>query len=231
MPNTMPDSISLVSLALDASCSTAVLCLQNANNTWTKMRHGSIHGCYLLPEIELLLKQANITFNDINNLVLGIGPGSFTGVRLATALFAGIATSATVTPDILHVSSLAITALQSNLQRLWVIEDARAGDVYCGYYHDGIAIIPESCLPWHKLDEFIATNTKNKTDMLVCQPENLAILEQYCDAKLITPISYKRTDALLQALSLAHNVLGDARWQPCYLRPPQAAKHAHKKNK
>lgn len=45
----------------------------------------------LLPQIDALLKKANVTIKDIQALAVGVGPGSFTGIRIAIATAKGLA--------------------------------------------------------------------------------------------------------------------------------------------
>lgn len=50
----------------------------------------------LLPKIEELFTQANISTTEIASVAAGRGPGSFTGVRIALATAKGIATALNV---------------------------------------------------------------------------------------------------------------------------------------
>ena len=41
------------------------------------------HSSYLVPFIDEALKKNNIDFKDVNRIIVGVGPGSFTGTRIA----------------------------------------------------------------------------------------------------------------------------------------------------
>jgi tRNA threonylcarbamoyladenosine biosynthesis protein TsaB len=90
----------------------------------------------ILPMIDELLQNARLTTNDLTALALGCGPGSFTGVRIATSVMQGLA-FATGLP-LLPVSSLAACAQATYQQRQWkkilVAMDARMGEIYWGAY-------------------------------------------------------------------------------------------------
>ena len=66
------------------------------------------HAQKLLPMAEALLERAGIGFDDLDLIGFGRGPGSFTGVRIATAMAQGIAISRDL--PMVGVSSLACLA-------------------------------------------------------------------------------------------------------------------------
>lgn len=108
------------------------------------------HSQTLMPMLEELLARAGISWRDLQMLALGIGPGSFTGLRIAAAAMAGI--NASLQLPVLPVSSLAITAIQADYEGpLYVLEDARAGEVFSGRYHGAAAMQDDACLRWDEL--------------------------------------------------------------------------------
>ncbi len=97
----------------------------------------------ILPLIDELLSASGLESSDLDGITFGRGPGSFTGVRVATAVAQGVglATSTTLLP----VSSLATTAQQAwridGVERSLVAVDARMGEVFwCEFeLQDGLA--------------------------------------------------------------------------------------------
>jgi tRNA threonylcarbamoyladenosine biosynthesis protein TsaB len=90
----------------------------------------------LLPLVAELLGAADVTIAQVDAIVFGRGPGSFTGLRIATAIAQGLAL-ATQKP-VIGISSLAAVAqhaLDANgIERSLVCIDARMGEVYFGSF-------------------------------------------------------------------------------------------------
>lgn len=134
-------------LALDVSTSMAHACLITSCSQvyHAQSEVGKQHSQTVLPLLENLLQQANITWSDLKLLVLGQGPGSFTGLRIAAATIAGI--NASLKLPVWNLSSLAITSMQiESEETLWVIEDARAHEVFLGCYQGGAAQQKDACI-------------------------------------------------------------------------------------
>lgn len=103
----------------------------------------------VLPWCDELLVQAGIGKTDLDAIAVGIGPGAFTGVRLAVSLAQGMALALDL--PIVPVSTLAVIAqAQAHDGPIAVLMDARMGECYAGFFRktDGIvsAIAPERLL-------------------------------------------------------------------------------------
>ncbi len=104
----------------------------------------------LLPLTKELLSEASLNLSDLDGIAFGRGPGSFTGLRVATAIAQGIGLSAAL--PILPISSLTALAQQAyhehGLSRVLVCVDAHMGEVYWAAFEiqDGLAVpsLPES---------------------------------------------------------------------------------------
>lgn len=93
----------------------------------------------LLPMIDQLLRDANILFNQLDAIAYGSGPGSFTGVRIATTVAQGIGWGQNI--PLIPISSMAALAqsvcLESaqNLPHYFLVAiDAHMGRVYWSIY-------------------------------------------------------------------------------------------------
>lgn len=90
----------------------------------------------ILPMIEKILQESTVSLNELDALAFGCGPGSFTGVRIATSVMQGIGYAMDL--PLIPVSSLAALAqaAYSELGRdkLLVAIDARIQEVYWGAY-------------------------------------------------------------------------------------------------
>ena len=103
----------------------------------------------VLPWSEQLLAKADLEKTDLQAIGVGIGPGAFTGVRLAVSLAQGMALALNL--PVVPVSTLAaIAQAQDHDGPIAVAMDARMGECYVGYYRkrDGIAevLAPEGLL-------------------------------------------------------------------------------------
>ncbi|MDX8387264.1 MAG: tRNA (adenosine(37)-N6)-threonylcarbamoyltransferase complex dimerization subunit type 1 TsaB [Ghiorsea sp.] len=109
------------------------------------------HSRELLPMIQQLMQDNHLAWQDIGAFAVGVGPGSFTGLRVACATIAGI--NASLKKPAYPLCSLEITARQSNTtEPIWAIEDARSKLVYAAKYQQGQLIEPAQCLAW---DDFL----------------------------------------------------------------------------
>lgn len=93
--------------------------------------HGtSRHGRDLVPRIGDLLHQANLTVMDLEVVAVGLGPGSYTGLRIGLTAARTLAYSAGAV--LLGLDSLEGWARTAppEASRLHVVADAQRGDVY-----------------------------------------------------------------------------------------------------
>ncbi len=92
------------------------------------------HARLLLPMIDGLLSNAGLTPRDLDAVVYGRGPGSFTGVRIAAAAAQGLAFAADA--GTVGVSTLAAIAQgclrERGERRVCTVVDARMGELYVG---------------------------------------------------------------------------------------------------
>jgi len=91
------------------------------------------HSRRLLTGIDWLLGENKIDFADIDGLAVGLGPGSFTGLRIAMATVKGLAVA--MNKPLLGVSTLDALALNcSGEMPLCALIDARKKEVYRRWY-------------------------------------------------------------------------------------------------
>ncbi|PCI22232.1 MAG: tRNA (adenosine(37)-N6)-threonylcarbamoyltransferase complex dimerization subunit type 1 TsaB [Piscirickettsiaceae bacterium] len=94
------------------------------------------HGDLILPMVDELLLEADITLSQLDALAFGRGPGSFTGVRMATGVIQGLAFAADL--PVAAISTLHALANQverkPGVERIFAALDARMGEVYCCEY-------------------------------------------------------------------------------------------------
>lgn len=131
-------------LAFDTSTDRLSVAVQNGTRV---LRHsgpgGAQASAQLIPAIQAALQEAGLALPELDAIVLGRGPGSFTGVRTACSVSQGLAFGAagggvrTVPLDTLL--ALAEDARHHHgCTHVVAVLDARMDEVYaCTYHHDG----------------------------------------------------------------------------------------------
>ena len=98
---------------------------------------------HLLPWITEILQQEGITLRDLDAIAVGIGPGAFTGVRLAVAVVQGLALASHLpVAPVASLDAIAATAvahplikgMDASKHQFTVAIDARMGEVYWANY-------------------------------------------------------------------------------------------------
>ncbi len=107
------------------------------------------HAEQILPMVEQLLADAGLQKNSLDQIVVGRGPGSFTGVRIACSVAQGIGHGLNI--PVLPISSLAglaqattraETTLAAGTQIIAAI-DARLAEIYLGLYQLDTMRVPQ----------------------------------------------------------------------------------------
>jgi tRNA threonylcarbamoyladenosine biosynthesis protein TsaB len=105
----------------------------------------------LVDEVERMLQEAGVASRALNQIAIGIGPGSFTGLRVSLAFAKGMARALEI--PIWPVPSLKIIAANFNGRRVAVISPARRGHVHLAVFDstrleivDGPAVLDHEAL-------------------------------------------------------------------------------------
>ncbi|GEK09381.1 tRNA (adenosine(37)-N6)-threonylcarbamoyltransferase complex dimerization subunit type 1 TsaB [Pseudoalteromonas peptidolytica] len=125
-------------LAIDASTEALSIALHYEGKF---IRHFEVcpqqHSQKILPLVERILREADITLNELDGIVFGRGPGSFTGVRISTAVAQGLAYSS-------GLKLVGVSTLHAMAQQVWMETgkdnvvsaiDARMGEIYLCQYN------------------------------------------------------------------------------------------------
>ena len=98
------------------------------------------HTKLILPMIDTLMSEAGLLPQQLDALAFGCGPGSFTGVRIATGVIQGIAFGADL--PVVPISTLAAIAQDyfdsnDNMEQhtAFTAMDARMGEIFWGIYN------------------------------------------------------------------------------------------------
>lgn len=105
---------------------------------------GRSHSETLLPLVRELLAEAGLKVAQLDAIAFGVGPGAFTGLRVACGIAQGLAVVADI--PLIPVTSLAAMAEISGGEQVLALLDARMGEVYAGSYQrsaDGYQLLGE----------------------------------------------------------------------------------------
>lgn len=109
----------------------------------------------ILPNIEKLLTKAGITLKDIDVFGVGLGPGTFTGLRVGLSTIKAFVFA--LNKPLIGISSLDIVAQGAkNVDKVCVLQDARRQKVFaCVYENVARVRIPISKYMLKPLDEVL----------------------------------------------------------------------------
>ena len=218
-------------LALDASTLACSACVFKDGKILSSryLNTGLTHSQTLLPMIEGVLQEANLTVDAIDRIGVTIGPGSFTGVKIAVATAKGLA----------HKNNTPIAAISSLEALAWgipfhgtvcAVEDARRNMLYNANFDEGI----RSC----EDRQISVTDLLNESDkpLLLCGDGAMlveaAAKEIGKDVRLATADRmFIRAETVAQiAETLSEEALvSPAKLTPSYLRLPQAERERNER--
>lgn len=183
-------------LLMDTSTNQMVLMLQTPTETIDQeTRIGkSDHQAYIIPLIDALLKRNNVELKDLDGIVIGIGPGSYTGLRvgLMTAKMLSYATGI----KLYQISSLAFLSSGYDQEHL-VWHDAKNNQGFSGYFKMGQLMKEESV---RDLDQLSADDLNMR---IIISPETIQIngsriiqhMTEVLDVYNIVPNYLRKTEA------------------------------------
>ena len=185
----------MYNLILDSSTKILYVCLVKDNEViYEKYIEGrNDHAKNIVFTVDEALKKANIEAFDLDKVIVGYGPGSYTGVRMAVTVAKMLAIFAKC--ELYTISSLVLMASASK----GVVKasiDARRGNAFGGVYdnlNDKI-LLEEGMYPYEKLEEFEGdkvTEDAFKVDPLYVISKATKVLEPH----LLVPNYLRDTEA------------------------------------
>ena len=105
------------------------------------------HSVTIIPLLDEMLKKENLTLKKVDEIIVGIGPGSYTGVRIGVTVAKMIGYLNKI--SVKTVSSLALIASASKEKNIIPFIDARRGNAFMAHFNnkDNTLIrIEEDCL-------------------------------------------------------------------------------------
>ena len=220
-------------LALDTSTEQLSIAVQHGDRVWCHQAAGGAQASSrLIPDILALLAQADLTLSALDALVVGRGPGSFTGLRTSCAVAQGLAFGTRLPVlglDTLQALAPPVRAHDASATRVLALLDARMHQVYAAAYEwreddwhtitaPGLYDPADLSLPASWRDDLPVWLAGNAPDALIDAPGLLRGPDGLARPRLV---NLPEAQALLQlapkALARGEAVTA-AELQPLYLR-------------
>ncbi|ATF10405.1 tRNA (adenosine(37)-N6)-threonylcarbamoyltransferase complex dimerization subunit type 1 TsaB [Candidatus Enterovibrio altilux] len=153
-------------LAIDTAVENCSVALTVGNDVITRCKMAPReHTLKILPMIDNVLAEANLTLGQLDAVAYGRGPGSFTGVRIGIGIAQGLAFGADL--PMVGVSTMAAMAQQTyrrkQVTRVLIAIDAHMNEIYFGGYQrkengDWDVAFEETVLPPKDLNKKLLTS-------------------------------------------------------------------------
>lgn len=187
------------------------------------------HASRMISTVDQVLEDAGVEVSELTGIVVGEGPGSFTGVRVAAATAKGLARALDV--PLWAISSLAAGAVgdlgASGPGVRYILFDARADRVYAACYGVG-SLGVETLLPPHasELRTVLAGDVPAGAVFAGSGAERHRSAIEGAGFRLLTaPVGDPSADALIYLLSLHPEtppVPSVGMWEPRYVKASNA---------
>ena len=154
----------MVSLVVEASNGfLAIACLEDKKILAEKNIVCSNNlSAIILEQIDLCLQEANISKQDLSQIISSTGPGSYTAIRVVAAVCKTLAYTLKI--PLKTISSLKIMTLAQNsfLGLRVPLIDARRGNVFSAIFnYDMTPLLPEGYYSLEEINNFLETRNEN----------------------------------------------------------------------
>lgn len=227
-------------LALDSSALVASVALFEDERLLAEytLNNGNTHSETLLPMVESVLNNFEITPKQIDLFAVSAGPGSFTGVRIGAATIKGLA-FASEKPCV-EVSTLHAIAYNLSLHKglICPVMNARRSQVYTALFRsDGetlTRLIPDSAISTAELDELLSAYNEK---VLLCGDGYELVQKEFKKTPVLFVPQRLRLQSAASVATVAlkeyqnGSVCTDLELRVNYLRPSQAERERTEKLK
>ncbi len=229
----------MIVLSIDSSSKVATAALLNDNEVLGEyvINNKREHSVLLMPMIENLLKDCNLTIADIDGFVVSKGPGSFTGLRIGMATIKGLSFGSSKP----YISISTLDALAYSLINfngiICPIMDALRENVYTGLYKNNNGklnnILEPTPMDIDKLVELL----KEKNEEVIFTGDGLLKHKKYIEEHLPNAKFASNHLNIVRASSIGElglNMLAegqhdDSNSAPIYLKQPQAVRELERR--
>ena len=163
---------------------------------------------YMIPELDKLLSKYNVSRDEIKEVMVAKGPGSYTGVRIAITIAKTIATA--LDTKLYAVSSLRVQKACKNPSICLI--NARSGRSYIGVYEDDKVLLDDQIMK----NEDVLNYIKEHPNYSVCGDVKYLGLEGVISNNIQEMLSLKNVLKPVNPLSLKPVYMKEEYAKPIY---------------
>lgn len=223
-------------LSIECSATPCSVALSDGDKVIASLRtlEKITHSQTLMPMVQKILDDANVTFDDIEGFAVASGPGSFTGVRIGISAVKGMA-AARKNPCASVSTLLAMANLQKSEDCLVCpVMDARCNQLYNALFGISNGVVTRLCDDRAILCEDLANEisdiSKNTAKPIIIMGDGAELFFKYVreiDGVVLAPNDRLYQDAVGVAFAAAEifangQAISPSELLPSYLRLPQA---------
>ncbi len=215
----------MIALALDTATSSTVVGVRAGDGTIREARDDvepgqrPRHTQRLLSLAAGLLVEAGVGWAELEQIVVGIGPGTFTGLRIGIATARGLAHATGA--RLIGLGSLRVLAAGAGAGPVLALIDAGRGEVFAAGYEDGRELVAPAAVAPAGLAALAGGRA-----WLAVGSGALRFRGQFKDADVTVPPeespSHRVSAGTMLGLALAEDVDASGAVTPLYLRLPDA---------
>ncbi len=197
----------MVLLSVDTSSAQGSLALHKDNlllgeKSWSKK---STHSELLTSSFIELLKETQISIKDISHLAVGVGPGSFTGIRVGVNFARSLAYARDLKVFVSDSITIAAHSISREERKMLVLMPAFRNFLYYGFFEprpeswiciEGPGVLTNDEIKNEKFkDSLIVTDTypwARALGEMASQPKNLS---KFGSWREVTPLYIRRSEA------------------------------------
>jgi tRNA threonylcarbamoyladenosine biosynthesis protein TsaB len=135
-------------LGIDTSTAASAACVLRADGASfevepppVRLAAGPAHARELMPAVAEVMERAEVDFGDLEAIAVGVGPGTFTGLRIGIATARALASASGL--ELRPISSLAALAEGIDAELRLPLIDARRGELFAALHRaDGEPLWP-----------------------------------------------------------------------------------------
>ena len=152
-------------------------------------------------QVRVFLKANSVKPSDLTTVIAGVGPGSYTGTRVATTIVKTLAYALNI--PVYSISSLALFASALKEEKVIIYKSARNQNYYVGVFAENQAVQADALLKESELNELISKKSDFKALELGTITEfsgefNLKLIENslvLVDSFALEPNYLRKTEA------------------------------------